>query len=149
MAGACERRHHPRRGHKGQPRGLGCRLQGRLLARAVANRGSARARRHCPPARCRPRAATPVTGAVPTPTTCSAAAHAGVMAAQRGQEGLRREVNAPPIPTVGARPCDEGCILTDEVFPSFRRARAKWLFPSRWPTLHPTPMLPLLRIDSW
>ncbi|RRT45696.1 hypothetical protein B296_00039845 [Ensete ventricosum] len=81
MAGACERKHHPRRGHKGQPRGLGCRLQGRLLARAVTNRGSARARRHCPPARCRPRAGTPVTGAVPTPTTCSAAAHAGVMVA--------------------------------------------------------------------
>ncbi|RWW00733.1 hypothetical protein GW17_00036280 [Ensete ventricosum] len=41
------------RGRKGQPHGQGCR----------SYRGSARARRHRPPARCRPRATTPAAGA--------------------------------------------------------------------------------------
>ncbi|RWV93979.1 hypothetical protein GW17_00043524 [Ensete ventricosum] len=41
----------PLQGLKGQPRDEGCRLQGRPLAGAAANRASARARRRRPPAR--------------------------------------------------------------------------------------------------
>ncbi|RWW83172.1 hypothetical protein BHE74_00008332 [Ensete ventricosum] len=48
------RRHRPRLGRKGQPRGHGYRLQGRSLAGAAACRGRAAAhsngvQRYCPP----------------------------------------------------------------------------------------------------
>ncbi|RWW01488.1 hypothetical protein GW17_00035471 [Ensete ventricosum] len=53
----------PRRDHKGQPRGQGCRLQGPLLPGATASKGSARAMRRPQHARCRPKAVAPAAGA--------------------------------------------------------------------------------------
>ncbi|RWV82967.1 hypothetical protein GW17_00055490, partial [Ensete ventricosum] len=73
MAGACGRRQRPQLGHKGQPpaarpewAAARCEARkGNPMAKATACkgdrscRGSARARWHRPPARCRPRAAAP------------------------------------------------------------------------------------------
>ncbi|RWV93577.1 hypothetical protein BHE74_00035340 [Ensete ventricosum] len=49
----------PLQSDKGQLHGQDYHLEGRPLARAVADRGSARARRRRQPARCRPKAAVP------------------------------------------------------------------------------------------